>query len=514
MHDPGFDDFINDDEASLYVASSGSKKRGSLLWGDGVRRLAGGPTNSRVQVQARGRTGWVHESALGGSSLLEFYYIDVGQGDGTLIKTPDFRHVLIDGGYPRRSQPTRKSAADFVDWKFFKDYGASVISLDAMIASHNDFDHYGGLADLLDVEQEEELDAEAVTIEAFYHAGVSWWRKPTPGGGFDGRWLGETGVENGETWLVQLLGDRADALAALDGNSAAQLQGAWADFIRKVAQAKTAAGGPTPIVRLGRTPASIAAEDPLYLPGFAPTDGVPRIHVLAPVPGEVGGRPALRRLSSSSSQNTNGHSILLRVDFGRTRSLLTGDLNKRAQHALMDDYTGHRLEFKCDIAKACHHGSEDVSFGFLQAMEPAATIISSGDGEGHDHPRPRVVAASGATGHLMIEDDEIITPLVYSTELARSVSFGDPFQLTLDPQSATPEELAGERFEGGDVRYTTRGPGDLNPTTKTRRMQITDIVAGMVYGLVNVRTDGNRVLCATMNEKDGSFSIKTFRSRF
>jgi hypothetical protein len=43
----------------------------------------------------------VNKDALGGESLLEFYFIDVGQGDGVLIKTPGFRHLMIDGGFPR-----------------------------------------------------------------------------------------------------------------------------------------------------------------------------------------------------------------------------------------------------------------------------------------------------------------------------------------------------------------------------------------------------------------------------
>lgn len=52
---------------------------------------------------------------LGSKALLEVYFIDVGQGDGILIKTPDGRHVMIDGGFPRRNQPIGKNAADFVD---------------------------------------------------------------------------------------------------------------------------------------------------------------------------------------------------------------------------------------------------------------------------------------------------------------------------------------------------------------------------------------------------------------
>jgi hypothetical protein len=36
----------------------------------------------------------------------------------------------------------------------------------------------------------------------------------------------------------------------------------------------------------------------------------------------------------------------------------------------------------------------------------------------------------------------------------------------------------------------------------------------LIYGLVNVRTDDRRILAATMNEDDGSWSIKSFGSRF
>jgi hypothetical protein len=40
------------------------------------------------------------------------------------------------------------------------------------------------------------------------------------------------------------------------------------------------------------------------------------------------------------------------------------------------------------------------------------------------------------------------------------------------------------------------------------------VVAGLVYGLVNVRTDGQRILCAVMNESDGSFQTEVVESRF
>ena len=505
MVDVNFDHFLGVDEAPLFAESTGNEKAGHLLWGDGVR-LVGPEQNGRIHVTARGRerAGWIDPRALdGGKSLLEVYFIDVGQGDGILIKTPDFRHIMIDGGHPRKSQNTGKSAADFVDWKFFEDYGLDAVRLDAMIASHNDFDHYGGLADLLDAAQEAELDVGEVSVEAFYHAGISWWRTAT-----QDRTLGQTAQGgDGRSYQIDLLGDGAAAQAALSATAQTKLQGAWGEFIAKVVAAKKEGGSPTSIVRLSH----LAKQ----LPGFG-LDSDVTIHVLGPVEYSIGGKPALLK-HGADSKTTNGNSILARLDYGRARILLTGDLNKASQQELLKSYEGRRLEFQCDVAKACHHGSEDVSFEFLKAMQPAATVISSGDSEGHDHPKPRIVAASGATGYLSIRNDEITTPLVYSTELARSVSIGHPISLLVAKAvSGTPADL---EIKPGDlqsvkVEYSETKPGALRPAKKAKPLSQLKLVGGLIYGLVNVRTDGERILTATMNEGDGSWAVKTFTSRF
>jgi hypothetical protein len=89
-----------------------------LLWGDRVRVLQRDPSAGRSRVYARGALGWIDDSDLGGEALLELYFIDVGQGDGILVVTPEGHHLLIDGGLERSRQQTGKSAADFVDWKF------------------------------------------------------------------------------------------------------------------------------------------------------------------------------------------------------------------------------------------------------------------------------------------------------------------------------------------------------------------------------------------------------------
>lgn len=334
-------------------------------------------------------------------------------------------------------------------------------------------------------------------MEACYHAGIAWWKKGTD------RWLGE--VSSDSDFFVQLMTNRTQVKAALATGADPALQGEWAKFMKSVVDSKKVDGSPTSIQRLSHADG--------FVPGFDGSNGEPAIHVLAPVEFTADGKPAVRRVGSTDSWNTNGNSLLFRLDYGRTRILLTGDLNSRSQKFLLEDYTGQRQAFECDVAKACHHGSDDVSYEFLSAMRPAVTIISSGDNEGHDHPRPGIVAASATTGYLSIVDDKIATPLVYSTELARSVSFGHPTKISV-PSGGGTVEASGNALNGVEIEFKETKPGDLNPQTKTRKLGKTLVVAGQIYGLVNVRTDGNKILCATMNEKDYSWQIKKFESRF
>ena len=67
------------------------------------------------------------------SAQLELHFIDVGQGDAVLIRSPSGQSVLYDGG---RSDTT---ALEYLQ-------SVGVQSLDLVIASHADADHIGGLA--------------------------------------------------------------------------------------------------------------------------------------------------------------------------------------------------------------------------------------------------------------------------------------------------------------------------------------------------------------------------------
>jgi hypothetical protein len=100
------------------------------------------------------------------------------------------------------------------------------------------------------------------------------------------------------------------------------------------------------------------------------------------------------------------------------------------------------------------------------------------------------------------EREEILPPLVYSTELARSVKLAFAKQVQIERTPPPPENvvpaLAGVLID--DVR---------RPTRSLRRYPV---AADLVYGLVNVRTDGQHVLCATLEEVGTEFDVKVFRA--
>jgi beta-lactamase superfamily II metal-dependent hydrolase len=489
--------YLKTDTARLFEDGVSEKFITELLWGDLIQVLPGAKQNGRVKARARGKEGFIEENKLCDQSLLEVYFIDVGQGDGLLIVTPDRKHILIDGGYNRKVQPHNKSAADFVDWKFKMDYGRSEIHLDCMMSSHCDADHYGGLWDLVNPNEEEELKCENVIIDKFYHAGVSWWEKDN----------GSKGVGNAsDGYLSSLLEDKASVEKGLEPGADPELAGNWATFLKNLISKCP----DLEIKRLACNP----SKGIWSLPDFRNPDGV-SIKVLGPVESEQNGKTVLKDFGTDS-QNTNGNSLLLRVDYGRSRILLTGDLNKASQQYILEVFKGNRQELAADVAKSCHHGSDDCSYEYLETVHASASVISSGDDETHSHPRPNIVAACGITGYKKIDNDELITPLIFCTEISRSVKMGNPYEV----------DYKGYSFEGQDlniklideaktkVSYKRIASGGLNPSKMTKSMDKLRIIDGIVYGLVNVRTDGNTILCATLNEGKCKWEIKKFSSRF
>jgi hypothetical protein len=138
---------------------------------------------------------------------------------------------------------------------------------------------------------------------------------------------------------------------------------------------------------------------------------------------------------------------------------------------------------------------------FVRAMAARATVISSGDSEDYAHPRPRVMGASARYGReSKSARGELLPPLLYSTELARSVKLD--YAASVRNTGAAQALLKAEEAE---IKAKSSG-------SKYRLLDRTPISTALVYGLVNVRTDGENIMCATMEERGNAFDIQVFRA--
>lgn len=97
---------------------------------------------------------------------LQITCLDVGQGDGILIRTPDNKHYLIDGGSSSQSELGRYCLLPAL-----KSMGVSY--LDGIFISHTDKDHLSGVQELL-----EYMEKGLTTIRAGYLVLPGWSEPP------------------------------------------------------------------------------------------------------------------------------------------------------------------------------------------------------------------------------------------------------------------------------------------------------------------------------------------------
>lgn len=88
-------------------------------------------------------------------------------------------------------------------------------------------------------------------------------------------------------------------------------------------------------------------------------------------------------------EETNDTSIVLRVDYGETSFLFTGDMEQPAEKDLIN--TGSYLE--ADVLKVGHHGSStSTGYQFLREVAPSYAVISCGEGNSYGHPHDETMS--------------------------------------------------------------------------------------------------------------------------
>lgn len=93
---------------------------------------------------------------------------------------------------------------------------------------------------------------------------------------------------------------------------------------------------------------------------------------------------------SVDTDDLNNLSIIVRVDFGKTSFMYTGDAEELSESASLGSFAVG--EFKADVLKVGHHGSStSTSESFLTAVSPSIAVISCGSGNSYGHPHKETV---------------------------------------------------------------------------------------------------------------------------
>jgi competence protein ComEC len=241
---------------------------------------------------------------------LELTVLDVGHGDALVVRLPHGGRVLVDGGgLPGSSL----DVGERVVLPYLLDHGGR--GLDAVVVTHTDYDHLGGLVAV----------ASALDVSEIW-GGAPRWDRPTY------------------------------------------------RMFREVARRRG-----TPVRRL-RPRERFELDGVLW-------------EVLSA--GDV--------LDGDRVEEENDRSVVLRLTFGRSRLLLTGDAGDRVEAALLR--RGSNLE--SEVLKVGHHGSRgSTSAAFLERVRPRLAVVSARPAPGRPLPSDVTLARLRDHGIETLRTDE------------------------------------------------------------------------------------------------------------
>jgi hypothetical protein len=361
--------------APLFSERGGRKQIKQLLWGDWTKVVAD-EIDGLVQVRVRGSVGWVPSENLQRERLLEIVFVDIGQGDGTLLLTPQDEALIIDAG-------ESDNMYRFLRWRFGR--FERPFRFRAGVITHPDMDHYKGFRAL--------LKEPNIRFEALYHNGII---EDTSSDG-----LGAHLSIDGRRYINELMTDRHALDAFLSSASRWQTTSADGRVSRK--QYASLLHMAASMGRVGNIQ-MLAAQKvaSTFVPGFGLENQV-QLQVLGPLLEICSdGVPRLRWFHDRANGGSldkgvtkNGHSVVLRLQYGAVSVLL--GLNSSSETFLLQQYAGltqqprnadERREmirsagliFGADTAKCCHHGSADFTDEFQHRTSALCARIGRSEG--------------------------------------------------------------------------------------------------------------------------------------
>lgn len=114
-------------------------------------------------------------------------------------------------------------------------------------------------------------------------------------------------------------------------------------------------------------------------------------------------------------ENTNDYSAVVKVVYGDTSYLFTGDAEEFSESLITDDVNA-------DVLKVGHHGSStSTSTEFLKKVSPSSAVISCGKDNSYGHPHSETLQKLADMGTAVYRTDELGT--IVSVSDGKTITF-------------------------------------------------------------------------------------------
>lgn len=114
----------------------------------------------------------------------------------------------------------------------------------------------------------------------------------------------------------------------------------------------------------------------------------------------------------------NTSSVVLKIDYGRTSFLFTGDATIETENDILDNYKDSISKgetIKTNVYKVAHHGSSySNSKKFLKKINPELSIISASKDNSYGHPHKEVIKYLKDINSIILETKKLGTVIVSS----------------------------------------------------------------------------------------------------
>ena len=131
---------------------------------------------------------------------------------------------------------------------------------------------------------------------------------------------------------------------------------------------------------------------------------------------------------SESNSNLNNASAVVRITYGKTVMLFTGDAEQVIENQLLNS------GIDADVLKVGHHGAGSASSSsFIKAVSPDIAVISVGEGNSYGHPHADTLAILNEVGADIYRTDEQGTIVVTADQNKK---------ITVDKKASTVKENA------------------------------------------------------------------------